>query len=125
VSDDAGFKQCFGCGRTWGDLREFITDPRLTLHSYQTRFEDPEQGLIFVTHDIPGCGTTFAITAGLLRPLYRGPVWQECHKAQEDCLLLCVAPGQLEECDAECSMAWVRHALQYLRRHEWPQELDE
>jgi hypothetical protein len=99
-----------------------VRDARLRLDGYSAFFDDPANGLVFVTHRVPGCGTTLTLYAGQLRVLFSGTDYPELHKGADDCHRLCLDRSRLEECDAECSMAWVRDVLQYLRRHEMPDD---
>ena len=117
------FLECSLCGAIWRDYREVVTDPQLSVVGYQPCFDNPYDGLILVTHEVEGCGTTLAVRAHKLRLLYDGPVWPELKKGTAECCLLCINEGDLEDCTAECAMAWVRTVLQYLRRHELPPHL--
>jgi predicted RNA-binding Zn-ribbon protein involved in translation (DUF1610 family) len=115
-----GFKTCPMCGEHWATLEDFVRDHRLVVNGYMASFDDPGTGLVFVTHTAPECGTTLSVRAAALRPLYHGPEYEELHYGAPDCRRLCLDRNRLEECEAPCRMAWVRHALQYLRRHEMP-----
>jgi hypothetical protein len=108
------------CQTTWADLQEFVTDHRLRVEGYEACFLTPDWGLILLTHRTAGCGTTLAVRAVVLKPLHNGPFWTERMTGLEECLRLCLDKGRLEECTAECEMAWIRSALQWLRRHELP-----
>ena len=81
---------------------------------------DPEWGLILLTHETEDCRTMLAVKAVTLKVLHPGPFWPERKTGLDGCLRLCLDKGRLEECTAECDMAWVRAALQWLRRHELP-----
>jgi len=118
------FKQCNLCGMVWPSYRDFVTDLQLRLEGYQASFDDPELGWILVTHMVEGCHTTLAVRAGELRVLRDGPEIAEYRTGLEDCIRLCLDRGRLEDCTAPCAMAWVRHVLQWLRRHELPPHLD-
>ena len=120
LPEQADFKQCTLCGTVWQCLRDFVTDADLRVEGYQACFEDPAAGLILVTHEREGCSTTLAVPAAELRGLHDGPVWTERRTGLDDCLRLCLDKGRLEECTADCALAWVRSVLQWLRRHEWP-----
>ena len=112
---------CSLCEASWPGLRELALDPSIDLCGYQAHFERPHDGWVMVTHSAPGCGTTFGLKAAALEPLCRGPHYTERKTGTEDCQELCLYQNRLEECEAECDMAWVRRAMQYIRRHEWPE----
>ena len=120
VALNTPFKQCPLCEATWVDLSDFVTDLCLRVDGYQACFPDPEWGLILLTHEADHCGTTLAVRATFLKVLHDGPFWSEHRTGLDDCLRLCLDQGRLEECTAECDMAWVRAVLQWLRRHELP-----
>ena len=114
----APFKQCPRCGFQWRSFPAFVVDEALHVEGYQACPPEPDCGVILLTHCVDGCHTTLGIVAGQLRPLYVGPFWPERQMGLEPCRRLCIDPKSLEECTAECDLAWVRHALQWLRRHE-------
>ena len=114
------FKHCTMCGTSWRDLAEFVTDFQLRVEGYQACFPQPDLGLVMLTHRADGCGTTLAVAAAELRPLYDGPEFTEHRVGQEDCEKHCLQVKDIEECDVECDMAWIRTVMQYLRRHELP-----
>ena len=117
------FKQCPLCARVWTSLSDFVLDTALLVHGYQAHFTEPEQGLIVVTHEVEGCGTTLALRAELVRALYDGPEYTEHLTGTVQCNELCLQAHLLIPCDAPCDMAWVREALQWLLRHELPPHL--
>ena len=123
MSDPTPFKQCSLCAATWQVYQDFVTDPELQVEGYQACFDDPDEGLILVTHRVKGCGTTLALRAKVFKRLYGGPWWPERRTGLADCLRLCLDKGRLEECTAECALAWVRQAIKCLRRHELPAHL--
>ncbi len=114
------FKECAMCGRSWADLSEFVLDIELRVDGYQACFLKPEMGLVLVTHEVEGCGTTLAVRATLLRSLYDGPEYTQRRTGQAVCSGACLRMNRVEECEADCDMAWVRTVMQYLRRHELP-----
>jgi len=114
------FKRCPLCGKQWLSLESFVEDEEINVNGYMAMFDDPEKGLILVTHRVPHCGTTLAVQAALLKPFYEGPFYSESKAGLEQCRRLCLARHALEECDQPCALAWVRAVLQYLRRHELP-----
>jgi hypothetical protein len=116
---------CSLCGTIWLDYQAFFSDSDLVVNGYQASLGDADQGLILVTHDVPHCGTTLAVIARDLRPLYRGPVWPEVQAGTDPCPRHCLDDGDLESCTVRCSMAWVREVLQWLRRHELPSHADQ
>lgn len=120
MASETSFKCCTACGACWPTAEAFVLDQALTVKGYQAVFGEPEEGLILVTHNVPGCGTTLGVTARTLRPLYRGPEFSEFRQGSEVCELRCLDEGDIETCTAPCAMAWVREVLQYLRRHELP-----
>ena len=116
------FKHCTLCPALWVEAEDFIRDLELRVEGYLAAFTNPEEGLILVTHRKAECGTTLAIPAGALRRFYHGPEYVAHHTGDDDCRRLCVTRDELEACDVECDMAWVREIIQLLRRHEVPVE---
>ncbi len=92
-----GFKTCPLCGERWATIEEFVHDGELKLDGYTAFFDDPGQGLVFVTHDVPRCGTTLTLPAARLAPLYRGPAFAVLHKGADDCRRYCLDRHELEE----------------------------
>ena len=122
---DKPFKNCTVCGAVWPTLSDFVTDPNLHVNGYQASFGTPEEGVILLTHNVPECGTTLGVVAGTLQELYLGPRYQETLAGTEPCAMWCLDERSVEDCDAPCAMAWIRHVLQYLRRHELPEHLSD
>jgi hypothetical protein len=114
------FKQCSMCQHTWESLQALVEDESLTLTGYQACFQNPDQGLILLTHEAEGCGTTLAIGTGRFKCLYHGPEYHEHATLTEPCPRLCIQEGNWEICPVECDMAWVRQVFQYLRSHRVP-----
>jgi hypothetical protein len=123
VSHAIAFKTCPLCGARWADYREFVTDAALQVEGYQACLPNPDYGMILLTHTVEGCRTTLGVMAASLRVLYDGPDWPERKTGLEACQLHCLNPKDLEECTVDCELAWVRHVLQWLRRHELPPHL--
>lgn len=111
---------CTMCDTRWDDIESFITDEELDVCGYQARFDVPSDGLILVTHMAEQCGTTLGVRVAEIRPLYDGPMYPERKTGSDECPGLCLLEGRLEDCTVECSMAWVRHVIQAMRRHEMP-----
>ncbi|MEN6305738.1 MAG: hypothetical protein ABFD96_23640 [Armatimonadia bacterium] len=120
---DKAFKTCRLCETSWPTLADFVKDRKLRVNGYQASFGAPEDGVILLTHDVPGCGTTLGLVAGTLQNLYHGPRYVEVLAGTRPCELWCLDEHSIEDCDAPCAMAWIRHVLQYLRRHELPEHL--
>lgn len=120
---DKAFKTCRLCETSWPTLADFVKDRKLRVNGYQASFGAPEDGVILLTHDVPGCGTTLGLVAGTLRNLHEGPRYVEVLAGTQACELWCLDEHSIEDCDAPCAMAWIRHVLQYLRRHELPEHL--
>lgn len=114
------FKHCTLCNRRWDELADLVIDPSLKVEGYQACFVRPEMGLVLLTHCMDDCGTTLALRVKHLRGLYDGPRYTERRTGQERCRGYCLQHNVLEECDVDCELAWMRTALQYLRRHELP-----
>jgi hypothetical protein len=117
------FKTCTMCHAVWDDLRAFVLDPELYVMGYLAVPEGPGNGLILTNHRAPGCGTTLGVHAHSLRVLYAGPEHPERRMGTASCSGYCLTRDRLDDCDADCDLAWVRHAMQYLRRHELPPHL--
>ncbi len=120
MPEAAPFKQCTLCGTQWPDLKDLVLDPNLVVNGYQAHLESPEQGLILVTHQVPDCGTTLVVAAGKMRPLYRGPNYSNRQTGTVACRGHCQEIEDLQACTANCDMAWIREALQWIVRHELP-----
>ncbi len=120
MPEDAPFKACPMCGTRWASIEELVLDPTVQLLGYQARADRPEEGVLALLHSVEGCRTTLALEARELLPLYGGPRHEELLYGTERCRKYCLAESSLEECDQPCGMAWVRRAMQYLRRHELP-----
>ena len=118
--EDRPFKICTLCHHCWETLDDLVLDPNLRVEGYQASFPDPKRGMILVTHLADGCHTTLSLKVEALASLYDGPTYLERRTGEDDCGGYCLSQGLLEECLAECDMAWVRKVLQYLRRHELP-----
>jgi hypothetical protein len=113
----APFKTCTMCLQSWRDAESFISDPSLVINGYQAFFDNPERGLILFTHKIQGCGSTIAVPAGVFKPLYHGPDYLLRNFGEPSCCGHCLQDHDLEQCNAECDMRWVRDVLQMLRRY--------
>jgi hypothetical protein len=109
------------CEASWPGVRELALDPSISLCGYQANFSAPKDGWVLVTHLTPSCGTTFGLKVAILATLYHGPYHTERKTGSAECESLCLDQSRIEECEAECDMAWVRRAMQYIRRHEWPE----
>lgn len=114
------FLSCTMCEACWPDIESIITDETLEVCGYQARFDEPTQGMILITHMADGCRTTLGVGVAQLAPLYRGPVYTERKTGTDECGGLCLFEHRLEECEAECDMAWVRRVIQAMRKHELP-----
>ncbi len=114
------FKQCRVCGESWAEIHDFVTDLSLRVEGYQASFLQPAHGLVMVTHTREHCGNTLAVRVDCLKALYEGPEHLALHTGTEPCRALCLRHNLLEECDADCEMAWARIALQWLRNHQLP-----
>ncbi len=76
--------------------------------------------MVLGTRRVEGSGTTPSVVVQGLRLLHDGHSYQRRLSGTGDCRLLCRDRAHLQECTAERNMAWVRHAIQSLRRHEIP-----
>lgn len=109
------FKTCTLCTHCWCELESFLEDRQLRLEGYQASFATPEHGLLLFTHDIDDCGTTISVRAGLLKDLVAEEGNEVRNTGQATCPGHCLDPGNLEPCEASCSMHWVRELIQGLK----------
>ncbi|MBI5058605.1 hypothetical protein HZB60_02350 [candidate division KSB1 bacterium] len=116
----APFKICPMCGYQWVTVEQLVTDGTLRVNGYQAAFGRAEDGLIFLTHECPGCNTTLAVGAASFAHWNLGPRCDHLSAFEENCPRYCTDRENLEPCPADCSMRWVRDVLQYLERHEIP-----
>lgn len=120
LSANKPFKHCACCQQVWPRAVDLVLDPALSVCGYQAFPDEPELGLFLLTHCVNGCYTTIGVRAGLLRDFYNGPCHTHRMMGEPDCPGHCLDRGNLETCDIACDLVWVRHVLQYLRRHELP-----
>ena len=113
-------KQCPMCQASWADLRALVEDRSLRVVGYMACFDDVDCGLVLLTHQTVTCGTTIVVPARVLRPLYHGPQIDIHATLSAQCPRLCTRRQDFEVCTVPCDMAWVREAMQVLRKHEWP-----
>ena len=115
------FKTCSKCGKIWNSISDYILDKTLVINGYQANFVQPENGLILATHHEYDCDSTLSVYAQSIRHLSASETYQTLNKGKDTCKMLCVDQGNLEYCGAECSMAWVREVIQYMREHRMPE----
>lgn len=114
--EDVIFKQCGNCFNAWGDYRDFLSDPHISLLGYQVSFVDLEAGLFLFNH--LSCNNTLAIPAGNFSHLYNGPIFKVRATGSEKCPGYCLNEKEVRPCPAECECAYVRKVLQIVE--EWP-----
>lgn len=114
---------CSRCNAEWEDIVKIILDPMLQVEGYQASFVEPKDGLILITHQVDGCGTTLALVVEDLKCLDNCDEIFNRNTGLEGCEGLCLMENRLEDCTAPCDMAWVRHAIQWFRKHELPPHL--
>ncbi len=112
-----GFKTCTVCAHCWPRIVDLIRDESLYINGYQASFSDSREGLFLFTHDIDGCGTTLAISAGALKKLYTGPEHTIHMAYTERCEGHCMHGDDLAPCTNDCDMRWARDILQVLKAH--------
>lgn len=111
------FKICTTCGRRWENIGDMVRDPTLYVNGYQASFEDSREGLFLLTHNVAGCGTTLALKAGKLMPLYGGPKYSVNMAFAEGCEGHCFDLIDASACQNDCAMRWVLEILQILKAH--------
>lgn len=116
------FKTCSSCGTTWQSMKQFLEDKELVVEGYQASFSDSMDGLFLMTHSCEDCGSTLALKTGLFRELYHGPEFTEHRTNMPGCDGHCLNENDLEPCDQECDMRWVRDVLQMLKNYGAPME---
>lgn len=116
------FKQCTCCKGVWKNLSDLIRDENVQVIGYQPAFSDSYEGLFFFSHRAKECGTTIAIPAYHLLPLYDGPEYLVNMAGSEQCNELCKSFFDFRKCGNECSMRWVREIIYELNNRS-PEEL--
>ena len=109
------FKTCPNCEKTWNDRDTFLSDPAVTLAGYQANFGNLEAGYFLFTHNVPGCGTSFAIQAGSFTDMHDGPIFEERKTGTNSCEGHCLHSSDLDPCKEKCECAYVRDVLQKIR----------
>lgn len=117
MAETPPFKTCPSCHHHWQTADDLIQDRNLLVNGYQASFDDSLEGLFLLTHEVEGCGTTFAVKAGSLKYLYDGPEYTVHMALTEECEGHCLDNSDLEPCKNECDMRWARDILQILRNH--------
>ena len=123
MSEQEPLMTCSRCGVKWEDIIEIIQDPLLQVEGYQATFVEPKNGLILITHHSDNCGTTLALVVADLKCLDNSDEIFTRNNGLDGCDGLCLLENKLEDCNAPCDMAWVRHAIQWLRKHQLPPHL--
>ena len=115
MQDESTFKVCPGCGRIWPTRASFLADANLELNGYQADFGLLEDGLFCITHTLPHCLSTLAITAREFTDLCTAPRFEERRSNTDECPRLCFDPKELSRCPAHCECAFVRELLNIVR----------
>jgi hypothetical protein len=113
------FKTCSCCKTPWFSRDEFLEDSNIDLVGYQVNFGDFVLGFFLFNHLT--CQSTFAVSAGLFKDLYDGPVFSERQTGSEQCPGHCLHKDSLHACQAKCEGAYVRKIMQIVR--DWPKEV--
>lgn len=106
------------CQKVWNSIEEFIQDNSLFVNGYQATFDAPDDGLYLFTHMKPDCGTTLAVKVATFKPLYHGPVRETLNRGKETCPGYCNTLTEINTCNQDCSMRWMRDMLQILKAHD-------
>lgn len=114
------YKVCASCGRSWSDPLDLVRDPSLRLNGYQAVEPDADDGLLLLTHEAAGCGSTLAVFVRDFRHLYDGPEYLVCLQGEPSCGKHCLMREDLSPCDEPCSMHWARSVLQCFLTHQVP-----
>jgi hypothetical protein len=117
----SAYKRCTLCGYKWDSIDQFVADGSLRVNGYQAVLGTAAEGVFFLTHECPGCHSTVAVPVLQFADWEVGPRPARLNALQEGCPGHCVDTNNLEPCNADCCMRWVREVLQYLKRHEVPQ----
>lgn len=115
---NASFKVCPTCEYAWPDRDTFLADPCVITAGYQVNFVNLGAGFFLFNHDIPGCGTSFALEAGAFTDMHDGPIFERRRNGTDDCAGHCLHESDLDPCKEECECAYVRDVLQKVRA--WP-----
>ncbi len=118
------FKVCTKCAYEWNTLEDLVADMSLRVDGYQVCFERAEEGLFMLTHECPNCQTTLSIPAAEFAHWKTGPDYYALKLLTDECAGHCLNPTNLEPCNAQCFVRWVRDVLQFLRTHQVPQHVD-
>lgn len=111
---NAPFKSCPMCAKTWASRDAFLDDETLVFNGYQANFGVLEQGLFYFTHQTDGCGTTMVIQTQAFLSLYTGKRYTENKQLSKECPRYCLDRSQLKRCMAHCQYAFVREVTQLL-----------
>lgn len=112
------FKQCTCCNNSWFSRTEFLADNRLAFVGYQVNFSNLELGYFLFNHLT--CRSTIAVSAGLFKDLYDGPIFTERKTNTENCPGYCGDREIFNPCGEECECAYVREIIQIVRK--WPKD---
>ncbi len=111
------FKTCTICGHRWEHLSDLVRDENLYINGYQASLSHSQEGFFLLTHTLDHCGTTIAVPATHLRPLYAGPHHNIKMAFTERCRGHCFYEDPLCTCGSECDMRWARDIVQILKSH--------
>jgi hypothetical protein len=113
------FKACPSCGRVWGSREDFMADPEVELIGYQVDAASQDAGLFLFNHR---CEGTLAIPAAAFVDLVGKPLHAPSLYGTKECEGHCLHCHDIDPCRAFCECAYVRQALQVVRR--WPKRED-
>lgn len=111
LAAERAYRICPTCGTRWDSFEEFLLDPHIHVNGYQPTFEDPETGLILLTHESPNCGSTIGMLVSEVSHLYEVERYPELKYGTEVCEGHCLRQMSFATCNAKCSMRWVREIL--------------
>lgn len=109
------FKKCPYCGTDWVDFVAFLNDKDLVVTGYHANPDKVEDGVVLVAHDCDTCGGTIGVRVKKLADVYDVTRFDKSLYGTDVCEDHCPNYTDLEACDNECSMRWVRDVIQLVR----------
>ena len=114
------FKTCPYCKTEWTDFIDFLDDKNLVVTGYHAIPEKPEDGIIVLQHDCPECGGSIGVRVKKVADAYDLTHFEESLYGTNACNNHCPTFNDIEACDNNCSMRWVRDLVQLMRNRVPP-----
>ena len=111
------FKECKVCGFVWKNRDDFLSDPNIETVGYQPHFRNFVTGNFLFNHT---CKTTLAICAAEFKDLYKGPIFEDRAKRENDRAYPCLRLCNRYSCRSTCECDYVNELLKMFRN--WPKD---